>query len=252
MNAEVLENATCDHFETTREEAEALGAIAFFGEKYGDSVRVLRAGPNSIELCGGTHVSALGDIGLLKIVSEGSIGSNIRRLEAVTGAASIDRLRSAEGTLLEAADLVGVPVDDVLDGIRKRVTEGADLRREVADLRRRAALGRVDELAADAENGLVVGRIDNIDRDGLRGLAVAICEREGIRAVVLATAPEGGGAALVSTVSPDSGLDAGVLVAEAAKTIGGGGRSNPNLTVIGGRAPEHLDEALEQARAAAG
>ena len=252
VNAEVLGNATCDHFETTRDEAESLGAIAFFGDKYGDTVRVLQAGPNSIELCGGTHVSALGDIGLLKIVSEGSIGSNIRRLEAVTGDASIGRLRSAEGTLVEAADLVGVPVDDVLDGIRKRVAEARELRSEVDDLRRRAALGRVDELVDGAEDGLVIRRIDDIDQNGLRELAVAICGRDGIRAVVLAAAPQGGGAALVSAVAPSSGLDAGALVAEAAKTIGGGGRPNPNLTIIGGRAPEHLDEALEQARSAAG
>jgi alanyl-tRNA synthetase len=252
VNAEVLGNATCNHFETTRDEAKSLGAIAFFGDKYGDTVRVLQAGPNSIELCGGTHVSALGDIGLLKIVSEGSIGSNIRRLEAVTGDASIGRLRSAEGTLVEAADLVGVPVDDVLDGIRKRVAEARELRSEVDDLRRRAALGRVDELVDGAEDGLVIRRIDDIDQNGLRELAVAICGRDGIRAVVLAAAPQGGGAALVSAVAPSSGLDAGALVAEAAKTIGGGGRPNPNLTIIGGRAPEHLDEALEQARSAAG
>jgi len=103
-----------------------------------------------------------------------------------------------------------------------------------------------------AEAGLVVRRIDDIDRDGLRDLAIAVRDRDGIRAVVLATAPEDGGAALVATVAPDSGLDAGALVAEAAKTIGGGGRPNPSLTIIGGRAPEHLDEALEQARAAAG
>jgi alanyl-tRNA synthetase len=252
VNAEVLANAACDHFETTKEEAEALGAIAFFGDRYGDTVRVLRAGPNSIELCGGTHVSALGDIGLLKIVTEGSIGSNIRRLEAVTGDAAIGRLRSAEGTLAEAADLVGVPVDDVLDGIRKRVSEGKELRREIAALRRQAALGRVDELVAEAEDGLVVRRIDGIDRDGLRELALAIRDHDGVRAVVLGTAPEGGGAALVSVVDPGSGLDAGELVAEAASTIGGGGRPNSDLTMIGGRAPEHLDEALEQARAAAG
>ena len=252
VNAEVLANAACDHFETTKEEAEALGAIAFFGDKYGDTVRVLRAGSNSIELCGGTHVSALGDIGLLKIVTEGSIGSNIRRLEAVTGDAAIGRLRSAEGTLAEAADLVGVPVDDVLDGIRKRVSEGKELRREIAALRRQAALGRVDELVAEAEDGLVVRRIDGIDRDGLRELALAIRDHDGVRAVVLGTAPEGGGAALVSVVDPGSGLDAGALVAEAASTIGGGGRPNSDLTMIGGRAPEHLDEALEQARAAAG
>ena len=85
VNAEVLDNGSCRHFETTMETAEQLGAIAFFGDKYGDVVRVLEAGANSVELCGGTHVRALGDIGQFRIVSEGSIGSNIRRVEALTG-----------------------------------------------------------------------------------------------------------------------------------------------------------------------
>ena len=169
---------------------------------------------------------------------------------------------SATGAQVVAAGVAASPgagsgvlclsVDDVLDGIRKRVSEGKELRREIAALRRQAALGRVDELVAEAEDGLVVRRIDGIDRDGLRELALAIRDHDGVRAVVLGTAPEGGGAALVSVVDPGSGLDAGELVAEAASTIGGGGRPNSDLTMIGGRAPEHLDEALEQARAAAG
>jgi alanyl-tRNA synthetase len=250
-NADILANPSCTHYETSKDEAEAAGAIAFFGDKYGDIVRVLEAGPHSTELCGGTHVSALGDIGPIRIVAEGSIGSNIRRIEALTGTAPIDRLRAVETVLGRAAELVGVPVDDVLDGIEKRLAEARALRVELAGLRTLAALGRADELAEAAEDGLVVALIDGIDRDGLRQLAMAVRDRDGVRAVVLGAAPEGGGAALVAAVATGSGLDAGVLVAEAARTIGGGGRPNPEVTAVGGKAPERLAEALEQARAAA-
>ncbi|HCV34393.1 MAG TPA: alanine--tRNA ligase [Acidimicrobiaceae bacterium] len=250
-NADVLDNPTCRHYEATREEAEAAGAIAFFGDKYGETVRVLEAGPHSIELCGGTHVNALGDIGLLRIVSEGSIGSNIRRIEAVTGTAPISRLRDSEATLAEAAKLIGVPVDDLIDGIRRRLADIKAMRRELDEALREAAQGRAGELAATAEDGIVVARVNDVDRDGLRGLAVAVRDHDGVRAAILGAAPDGGGAALVSAVTADSGLDAGLLLADAAKTIGGGGRPNPEVTMVGGKTPEGLDEALEQARSAA-
>ena len=122
------------------------------------------------------------------------------------------------------------------------------LRSDLVAARRQVALGQADDLVAAAEEGLVVALVEGIDRDGLRDLALTIRDRDTIRAVVLGAAPDGGGAALVAAVSPDSGLDAGELVAEAAKTIGGGGRSNPDLTVVGGRSPENLAEALEQAQ----
>ena len=248
VNADVLANPACNHYETGKADAEAAGAIAFFGDKYGDRVRVLEAGPHSIELCGGTHVSALGDIGTMRIVSEGSIGSNIRRIEAVTGDAPIARLRDVEATLAEAAELVGVPVDDLLDGIGKRLAEAKALRKELAGTRAQAALGRAGDLAASADDGLVVARVEGVDRDGLRQLAMAVRDADGVRAVVLGAVPEGGGVAIVAAVAPDSGLDAGALVADAARTVGGGGRPNADLTMIGGKAPENLDDALEQAR----
>ena len=250
-NAQILSNFDCRHLEVTRQEAESMGAIAFFGDKYGETVRVLEAGPHSLEFCGGTHVSALGDIGMVKIISEGSIGSNIRRLEALTGTASLDRLRDSEQTLASAAELVGVPVDDLLQGLGRRLDELGELRRSIGDLRRGAALGRADDLAADATDGLVVAEVPDIDRDSLRDLAVAVRDHDGVRAVVLGTVPAGGGVAMVAAVAADSALDAGALLADAAKTIGGGGRPNPDLTVVGGKSPEHLAEALEQARAAA-
>ena len=250
-NAQILSNFDCRHLEVTRQEAESMGAIAFFGDKYGETVRVLEAGPHSLEFCGGTHVSALGDIGMVKIISEGSIGSNIRRLEALTGIASLDRLRDSEQTLASVAELVGVPVDDLLQGLGRRLDELGELRRRIDDLRRGAALGRADDLAADVTDGLVVAEVPDIDRDSLRDLALAVRDHDGVRAVVLGTAPAGGGVAMVAAVAADSALDAGALLADAAKTIGGGGRPNPDLTVVGGKSPEHLAEALEQARAAA-
>ncbi len=251
VNSEILNNPECSHEEMTREEAEKKGAIAFFGDKYGESVRVLQAGPNSLEFCGGTHVSALGDIGLVKILSEGSIGSNIRRLEAVTGTSAVKNLREAESLLSKAADLVGVPLEDLLDGIHRRMDELKSLKNEVKNLKRKDALGMVKELAENAENGIVASIIESIDRESLRELAVAVRDQEEIKAVILGTAPTDGGAALIAAVKADSGLNAGTILNDAAKTIGGGGRANAELTIVGGKSPENLNEALEQARAVA-
>ena len=251
VNADVLANPGTDHVEMSMDDAKARGAIAFFGDKYGDVVRVLDAGPNSVELCGGTHVSALGDIGPLKILSESSIGSNIRRVEAVTGTATIDILREEESTIAKAADLVGVPVDDVLMGIERRMTELSDLRKELAEAKRAAAVGRADDLTAAAVDGVVVARVDDLDRDSLRDLALAVRDK-GAASVALGAALEAGGVALVAAVTDDSPLHAGDWIADAAKLVGGGGKKSPDVSVAGGRDPEQLDAALDQIRAAAG
>ena len=251
-NAEILANDPVRHYETTKENAAELGAIAFFGEKYGDVVRVLEAGRNSLELCGGTHVRALGDIGPIKIVKEESIGSNLRRIEAVTGTGPIERLRHEEEVLAELAELLNVSTGEVVDGARKRLEEIKALRDEVKSLRQQAAIGRASTLAAGAVDGIVVSRVDDVERDVLRDLAIAVREQPGVRAVVLGSAPAGGGAALVSAVARDSGLHAAELIADAAKTIKGGGGKDPMLAVAGGKDGSELDAALEQARRAAG
>jgi len=250
--ADVLANAPTRHFETTMTEAEGMGAIAFFGDKYGDVVKVLQAGPHSTELCGGTHVSALGDIGAVKIVSESSIGSNIRRIEAVSGTGPIERLRADEARLRAAADVLGVATDELVDAVERRVAENRELRQRVRELERAAATGRAAELAEAAVGGIVVARVDGLDRDGVRDLAAAVRDRAGIRAVVLGTAPESGGVAIAAAVAPDSGLDAGALLADAARKVKGGGGKGPDLAVAGGKDPAALDEALDLARAAAG
>ncbi|MDH3682315.1 MAG: DHHA1 domain-containing protein, partial [Acidimicrobiia bacterium] len=250
-NTEILKNPEASHQEVTKAEAEAMGAIAFFGDKYGETVRVLQAGP-SLEFCGGTHVRALGDIGLVKIVSEGSIGSNLRRIEAVTGTGAIDLLRREQSVIDDASKLLNVPRADLLDGAAKRTAEIKDLRDEVRALKAKLAIGRASALAAAARDGVVVSRIDGTGRDELKDLAVAVREQHGVRAVVLGGAPDGGGAALVATVSPDSGLDAGALIADAAKAIKGGGGRGAELAMAGGKDPEGLDEALALAAQAAG
>ena len=252
VNSEVLDNVSCRHFETTMDHAEQLGAIAFFGEKYGDTVRVLEAGRHSVELCGGTHVRALGDIGAFRITSEASIGSNLRRVEAITGHQTLALLRSQQTLIDEVARALGVPAAELADGVAKRQSESKSLRAEVARLRRRVALGRAPELAAAAVKGVVVARVDDVGRDGLRDLAVSIRDIDGVRAVVLGTALDSGGAALAAAATADGGLHAGDLISDAKKTIGGGGRPAPDLCVAGGRDAARLDEALELVRVAAG
>jgi alanyl-tRNA synthetase len=251
-NAEILRNAPVRHYETTMDEARSRGAIAFFGEKYGEIVRVLEAGEHSVELCGGTHVRRLGDIGPVKVVSESSIGSNLRRLEAVTGLGPIERLRQEEELVSRTADVLGTTPDELPTAAEKLRGELKALRDEIKDLRRQAAGSRGGELAGSAVDGVVIARVDGTPRDELRELALAVRQQPGIRAVVVGGEPEGGGAALVAAVTKDSGLNAAELIAEAARTVKGGGGKNPDLAVAGGRDPSQLDVALDQARTAAG
>ena len=252
VNRDVLANDPVHHFETTKLEATNLGAIAFFGDKYGDLVRVLEAGPHSTELCGGTHVRRTGDIGPMKVIAETSIGSNLRRIEAVTGTGPIERIRREETELAAAAERIGVPRGELLDGIDKRLAELRDLRSEVKDLRAKLATGGAGDLAAAAIDGIVVARVDSLDRDDLRSLAVAVRDRPAVRAVVLIGAPDGGGVALVAATEQDSGLHASSLLADAARLVGGGGGKHADLAVAGGRDPERIDEALDLVRSAAG
>ena len=251
-NREILGNAPCRHYETTKESAEQAGAIAFFGDKYGDIVRVLEAGGNSIEFCGGTHVRRLGDIGPVKIVTEGSIGSNIRRIEAVTGTGPIARLRETEQRLGSLASLLGVPPSDVTEGLEKRLAEMKALQAEVKDLQHQALAGRSDTLVGQAMDGLIVARVDGVARDGLRDLAVTLRDKPGIRGVILGGSPEGSSAALVAAVSPDSGLHAAQAIAEAAKLVKGGGGKSADLAMAGGKDPSKLDTALDEIRATLG
>jgi alanyl-tRNA synthetase len=253
-NERVLANEPVRAYDTSKEEAERIGAIAFFGDKYGEFVRVVEAGSRSIELCGGTHVGALGTIGPISIVSEGSIGANLRRIEAVTGEGSLARFRNWGETLQRAATLLRVTPEEVPERIEKALEERRALAQELDRARREAAGGDADALATGAVGGVIVARRDGGGRDELRELAVALRDRPGIRAVVLGGVPDGGGVALVAATTKDSGLVAYDLIADAARTVGGGAGKgkNPELSIAGGRDAAKLDDALDRSRAAAG
>ena len=250
-NADVLDNERVRVYETTKTEAEAMGAIAFFGDKYGEVVRVLEAGRNSLELCGGTHVRALGDIGTIKVVSEGSIGSNLRRIEAVTGMASVELLQRDERSLAEAAGLLGATPASVVEGVRRKLDEHRMLQDEIKALRAKAAAGRAAELAAGADDRIVIARVDDLAPGDLRDLAIAVREQPEVDAVVLGGRSDTGGASLVAAVSARSGGQASDLIRDAAKAVKGGGGGKGDVAVAGGRDPEGVDEALAIARRAA-
>jgi alanyl-tRNA synthetase len=250
-NSETLANAPARAFETTKDEAAALGAIAFFGDKYGDIVRVLEVG-NSIELCGGTHVRAAGDIGLIKIVSESSIGSNLRRIEAVTGENSVRLLQRDEKLVTDAARLVGSTTDELVGGVQRRLDEIKSLHDEIKALRGQLATGRAAELAGAAVNGAVITRVDGISPGDLRDLALAVRQQAGVHTVVLGGVTDTGGVSLVAAVTAESGRVAGDLIKDAAKAVGGGGGGKGDIATAGGKNPEGLDEALRIAAEAVG
>jgi alanyl-tRNA synthetase len=248
-NNEVLSNSAVDAFETSKDEAMAAGAIAFFGDKYGDVVRVLRAG-NSIELCGGTHVRATGDIGTIKIISEGSIGSNLRRIEAVTGEGSVALVQKYETLLAETAQLVGTKPEEVVSGVQKRMEDLKALQDEIKQLRSQLASGKAGDLAATAENDVVVSRVDGLSPSDLRDLALAVRQKN-VSIVVIGGVTDAGGVSLVCAIASNISGTAGEIIKDAAKAVGGGGGGKGDVATAGGKNPAALDDALVIAKTTA-
>ncbi|MGB0112515.1 MAG: alanine--tRNA ligase [Ilumatobacteraceae bacterium] len=249
-NAETLANTPTRVFETTKDEAEALGAIAFFGDKYGDIVRVLEAG-TSIELCGGTHVRATGDIGTIKVVSEASIGSNLRRVEAITGEGSVALLQRDEQLIAETARLVGGQADELVSGVQRKLDELKSAQDEIKALRSQLAMGRATELAAIAHEGVLVTQVDGLAPGDLRELAIAVRQHPGMQLVILVGETTSGGVGLVAAVQPGSGITASELLKDAAKAVGGGGGGKGDIATAGGKDITGIPAALEQAAIAA-
>jgi alanyl-tRNA synthetase len=250
VNEQVLTNALVETRIMAKSDAEALGAIAFFGDKYGASVRVVTAGPSSIELCGGTHVGALGSVGLVRIVSEASIGSNTRRLEALAGSAALAHMAAERHHLLAAADLLGAPPDQLSSALGRLLERRRELENEVKEARRVALAAEAADLAGRTAGSVVVARRDGLSGDRLRELAVAVRERPGVSSVALAGSPDGRSVALAAAVTPGRSLaTAGSAVAKAARLVGGGGGQGTEVAVAGGRDVSKIDDALEVMRA---
>jgi alanyl-tRNA synthetase len=248
-NEQLIANGPVRAYETSKDEATAAGAIAFFGDKYGDIVRVLEAGV-SVELCGGTHVGALGDIGIVKVVTESSIGSNLRRIEAVTGANAVEYVLAHHRTLTAAASLLGAQPSELVSAIQRKIDENKALGEELRSLRSAQATSRASEMAASAQGGVVVSRVDGVTPNDLRELALAIRQNAAIKVVVLGGVTDTGGVALVATVSSDVSVAAGDLIRDAAKAVGGGGGGKGDIATAGGKDPSAIDAALELARSA--
>ena len=246
VNAEVLANEPVRAYETTKAHADEIGAISFFDEKYGDYVRVIEAGDRSMELCGGTHVSALGSIGTIQIVSEGSIGSNLRRIFALTGTGTLARVKEREELLRQAAELLKAKPEEVPVAVERLQEAQRALSDELKTLRSQATRGQAGELATAAVDGIVVARVDGLPSDQLREMAVGIRDQSGIRGVLLMGTPDGERVAVVAAVDPASGLPpAGDIVREA---TGGKGSKDAALAQGGGRDVGEIDSALSRVR----
>ncbi len=249
-NADVLTDADVIVEETTKAQAEAMGALAFFGDKYGDLVRVVRAGPHSIELCGGTHVGALGMIGPITITSESSIGSNTRRLFAVTGESAFDRIVAREGLLAEAAALLRTEPEHVPEAIDRLIERQRAAEKSLEQARSRELQSEAAQLSATASDGVVVARRDGLDPDHLRDLAQTVRTTAGLRAVVVGGSPDGTRANLAVSAdgAADPPVDADSLVKQVGPLLGGGGGGSPELATAGGKDPSGIDRALDEAR----
>ncbi len=235
--------------EATQEEAKAAGAMMLFGEKYGDKVRMVRFG-NSVELCGGTHTSATGNIGFVKIVSESAISAGVRRIEAVTGEKAENLLYAAEDTIHAAAEAVGNP--KVVDAVRRLVESNESLTKELDAVRKEQVAALAESLAAQAteSNGVtVIAQQMARSTEFLKDLAYNLRTRISNLALVLGSA-EGGKATLMVMLGDsvvEKGVDAGATVREAAKLMNGGGGGQKFFATAGGKNPDGLQAAIDKA-----
>ncbi|WP_146175391.1 alanine--tRNA ligase [Paraconexibacter algicola] len=257
VNGWILENHPVRAISTTLDEAKALGAMALFGEKYGDVVRMVSVGDGSFsrELCGGTHVRSTAEIGLFKITSEGSSASNVRRIEAVTGPAAVTLVREHDALLRASADALRTPVDQVPDAI-------AALQAKVKAAAKAQAAGAaagVDpaQVAAGAQDvggaKVLVAAVEGVGGKALLELADKVKGQVGEDAAVVLGSAADGKVGLVALVTPslvERGVKAGEIVKLAAQITGGGGGGRDTAAQAGGKDPSKLGEALDAARAA--
>jgi alanyl-tRNA synthetase len=255
VNRWILENHPVRALTTTLEEARRLGAMALFGEKYGDVVRMVEVGDGTFsrELCGGTHVRSTAEVGVFKILSESSSAANVRRIEAVTGPEGIGLLRRHDETLDQIAARLRTPPEHAVEAVERLVSEAADARKRGGAAE---AVADVDALAQRAEEvggaAVLTADVAGADEKALLSVLDRLKPKLGDAAIVLGAKADGR-VMFVASVAPalvERGVKAGAVVKAAAEVAGGGGGGRDTMARAGGRHPEKLDEALAAARAA--
>jgi alanyl-tRNA synthetase len=252
VNHHVRQDAGVSIQELKYDEAIRQGALAFFGDKYGDRVRVVKIGDFSTELCGGTHVRASGEIGLFKLYSEGGVAAGVRRVEAFTGEGALDLIHSYEARLKEIGDLVRGSADDAVDKVKKLLERQKELEREMDKLRGQLEKDRIPDLLAKKQSvdgtNVLISRVDGVDGKQLRDIADQLREKLGSSVVVLASAG-GENVSLVASVSKEltKKYHAGNIIKELAGIVGGGGGGRPDFAQAGGKEPGKIDLALKRA-----
>ena len=258
VNEEIRLNTQIQTGIMSLEEALNSGALAFFGDKYPESnVRVVTIGDPraargfySKELCGGTHVGRIGDIGVLKILSEESVAAGVRRIEAVTGVGALEHYQHQAQTLRELASRLNVGEDTLLASVEKLSQTARTLEKELGEQKRKGALNQLDDLFSHAQTikgvKVVVGEVANVDREGLRQLVDSLRQKLGSGIVALGM-PEDGKVALIAGVTKDltAKVHAGRLIRALAKQVGGSGGGRPDLAEAGGKDTSALKSALQ-------
>ena len=254
VNSMILADLGASTVETSVDEARKMGAMALFGEKYGDVVRVVKMGEESVELCGGTHLEHTSQVGLFKLVSESSIGAGLRRVEAVTGEAAVRYVHDLEDQLRRTADALGSSTAEVVTAAEKAAQTAREAQKEIDRLKSKSAAEAGGDLADSAQeaNGVrfVTASVATVDVPTLQKLADTIADKLRSGVVVLAGAADGR-VLFVSKVTSDlvpRGFHAGDMLREVAKVAGGGGGGKPEFAQAGGKDPSKVDEALAKAR----
>ncbi|MBW4515967.1 MAG: alanine--tRNA ligase [Timaviella obliquedivisa GSE-PSE-MK23-08B] len=236
-------------------QARANGAVAMFGEKYGDEVRVIDFPGVSMELCGGVHVNNTAEIGLFKVISESGVAAGIRRIEAVAGAAVLEYLNVREKVVRELGDRFKVKPEELGDRVMALQTELKTTQKQLESLKSELALAKADQLLSQAETvgsfKIIIASLESVDAESLKTAAESLLQKLGEGAVVLGSVPEPEKVSLVAAFSPNvtqKGLQAGKLIGAIAKICGGGGGGRPNLAQAGGKDANKLPDALEAAR----
>jgi len=256
VNRKIVENHPVRAFTTTMDHARDLGAMALFGEKYGDFVRLVEIDDFSRELCGGTHVGSTSEIGIFKILSEASVGANVRRIEAVTGRRAVEYYRHRDELLTQAAAATGAAQEEaIVGGIEKLRQQAAGLKQEITELMSGKAVDIVRDVAGGATEiagvRVAVAAVEVRDADQLVSVLDQVRDKLGSAVVALGAVIDGKAMLLVAVSKGLISVDAGRLVKIGAGVFGGGGGGSATLGRAGGGDPAHLEAALAAVRASA-